>query len=300
MTSVLSLDGGGIRGVITAQILSDLQLHLPKPLWSYFDIITGSSTGAILALALASGKSELQAAELPNLYLKNGHRIFDKKWYRNGLTRPKYDGKGLRKVLSEKFGNMRMDDAKTKVVIPTYSVSAAQAVMFKSDNKEHGSVRMHDVATASASAPTFFPAKKIEVYGITHSLIDGGIVMNNPSLCGAAEAIADGAPCSEVRVLSIGTGEQVERMSHIQARSWGLAKWARPLVPVLFDGDSDAVDYIARHSFRQYERIQVTNLPDDLKAMDRYQNADSLRFYAYQHRNNIKRIAGYLQHWQNP
>lgn len=293
MKRVLSLDGGGIRGVITAEMLANLQDNLDKPLHEYFDIIVGSSTGAILALAVASGK--FKAGELPNLYLEHGKKIFEKKWWRKGITRPKYDGRGLDRVLQNEFNGLSLGHTKAPVLITGYSVTTTQAIMFKNWKPEHSKLRMWEVARASAAAPTFFPAKKIRIAGKTHSVIDGGVVMNNPALCGASELLKLGHNPLNIHVVSIGTGEQVSAISHSSAHKWGLGRWAKPLIPILFDGDSDAVNYVGRHTFGRFDRYQVTGLPERLRAMDEWKNATALRSFAFPFDEKMYKLAQRLQ-----
>lgn len=179
---ILSFDGGGIRGVMSAAILRAVEKQLDQPLNKYFDLIAGTSTGSILASAIAMGfKSDV----VINLYKENGHKIFP---YPNlfslerlglvmqfGLSAPKYSDKGLIEVLQNQFGNTRLSDVKsTKLLIAAYDTLSRNAIIFKSWRKDEPwvNVPLWEACVCSASAPSYFPAHKLET--VTKGIAQGG------------------------------------------------------------------------------------------------------------------------------
>lgn len=256
---ILTLDGGGMRGVLSAQLLTHIEAVLfqqtGRRLHEYFDLIAGTSTGAILASGLAVGKS---AEQLVQLYLKQGRRIFPytglgsyfspKRWgliVQHGLSAPKFSHDGLRQVLREQFGQRRLDelsDRGPKLLIPTYDTTTRHPLIFKSwEQTPHAHTRLWEVVLCSASAPTFFPSYPLQIRGQTHSVVDGGVAANNPASCAIAAALKLGYPLKEIRLLSIGTGEGQRSYDYRDTRHWGLTQWAQRITDVLMDAPMDII-----------------------------------------------------------
>lgn len=254
---ILTLDGGGIRGILAAQLLTHIAAVIHKqtgkPLHEYFDLIAGTSTGSILASGLAVGKS---SEELVQLYLKNGRRIFPysgvrsywspKRWglmLQHGLSAPKFSHRGLMEVLKEQFGQRRLNelgDRPPKLMIPAHDTTARRAIFF--NNWEPGPLsetRLWEAALCSASAPTFFPSYPIKIDGEIHSIVDGGVGANNPSTCAIVAALNLGYPLKDIRLLSIGTGASTKSYPYKDTRHWGLSQWAQRITDVLMNAPMD-------------------------------------------------------------
>ena len=281
MRRILSLDGGGIRGLVSCLWLrgvEDALAQAGKPgLLKRFDVIAGSSTGALVACGLATGRGPAQLAEL---YRLQRHEIFpgmaERLWSRagrlftQGASAPRYDGKGLEKVLKKTFGDTTLGEAEKPLLITSYDTIARVPLVFKSFKPEHAGLPMWEVCRASVAAPTYFPAHGMTVEGRKRSLIDGGIVANNPTACAIAEAMRKDRRVDnsqDLVVLSVGTGERNRPIDLRSAREWGALEWAVPIIDVLFDGNTDSVDYIARHIVGDgYFRMQAELMPglDDL------------------------------------
>jgi patatin-like phospholipase/acyl hydrolase len=267
-----------------------------------FDLIAGSSTGALIACGLAIGMSPTQMADI---YREQAHEIFPgiagRLWSRAGRfftagpSAPKYDGKGLEKVLKGVFGNTRFGQAKLPLLVTSYDTISRTPVMFKSFKPEHKDLPLWEVCRASASAPTYFPAHAMTVEGRQCALIDGGVVANNPTACAIAEAMRKDARVDnsqDLVVLSVGSGERNRPIDLKSAQEWGALEWAIPIIDVLFDGNTDSVDYIARQLVGDgYFRLQAklliglddlddtssTNLVAlDILARDYLQQADTI------------------------
>ena len=269
---ILSLDGGGIRGLVTCRWLTAVEDALRKAgkpgLAGSFDLVAGSSTGAIIACGLSLGLSPQRVADL---YRERRHEIFPgiagRLWSRagrffsQGPSAPRYDARGLEKVLKEVFGGTTLARAKVPLLVTSYDTIARAPVMFKSFKPEHRTLPMWQVCRASSAAPTYFPAFGMRVEGHGCALIDGGVVANNPTACAIAEALRKDARVDHPRdlvVLSVGSGERTRTIDLKSAREWGALEWAVPIIDVLFDGNTDSVDYIARHLVGDgYFRLQA-------------------------------------------
>ena len=187
---ILCLDGGGIRGVMPARILQKVEELLGSPLKDHFDLIAGTSTGSILAAGIAVGKSP---EELLNLYKDNGLRIFPYQGLlspkrlplilKYGISAPKFSDEGLTTVLKEQFGDTKLSDItpdpnaamdSLKVLIPSYDTETRNPVIFKSwrHDRWYADVPLWEICLCSASAPTYFPAHKIEKGKDKYSLIE--------------------------------------------------------------------------------------------------------------------------------
>lgn len=297
---ILSLDGGGIRGLITAIWLQKLEEELNTPLYEHFDLVAGTSTGAILACGVSKG---ISPEEIVKMYVDRGREVFpgraSRLWSRatrllsEGVSAPKYDGKGLGRVLKDVFHTSVFGNLKIKpTLVTTYDTFSREAMVFKNDRPEYHSLRVADLCKASSSAPTYFPAHIMQVGGADVPLIDGGVVANNPTACAIAEAFRandrlkdSGYKREEFLVASFGTGQATRPIDAEDALEWGATEWAIPIIDVLFDGSADSVDYIARQiiASENYFRFQV-RLEDGYDDMD---NVDSTNL------NALRRIASH-------
>lgn len=169
---ILSLDGGGIRGVVAAKMLSLIERQIDEPLNEYFDLITGTSTGSILATAIATGRS---SEEIVNLYRQKSSIIFPYKslfsWKRiglilkHGISAPKYSDRGLIQVIKEIFGDKTIFDIPSPLLlIIAYDTVERTPIVFKSwrQDKGYGNIPLWETCVSSASAPTYFPAHRLE------------------------------------------------------------------------------------------------------------------------------------------
>jgi len=252
---VLSIDGGGIRGIIPAVLLSALEQRAGKPVCELFDLIAGTSTGGILALLLtkpaAAGVPAYSAAAALDLYTEHGAQIFDASlWHRiravDDVLEQKYPAGPIETLLQQYFGVARLSEALTPVLIPGYEIEIREPWFFRSERaKAHPDkydFLMWEVARATSAAPTYFPPELIQQDAHNWALIDGGTFANNPGMCAWAEA-ARCAPDRGVLLASLGTGEHTRPVPYAQAKDWGLLGWARPILDIVFDGVSKTTDY---------------------------------------------------------
>jgi patatin-like phospholipase/acyl hydrolase len=259
---ILTLDGGGIRGVLTASLLERIEAEHPGFL-AKIDLFAGTSTGGILALGLASGMTPTQAREL---YENMGASVFQRSLWReirdlDKLIGPDYPNEPLKADLTNHFGDMTLGDLPKKVLVSSFdldnqSIDPAKPRSWKpkffqnfSGPGSDAAEKVVDVALRTSAAPTFFP--------IYQGFVDGGVVANNPSMCALAQALnpaTGGQNLKDIRLLSVGTGNNPAFLNP-STDEWGLVQWAPHLITLMLDGSGGLADYqcaqvLGRHYFR--------------------------------------------------
>lgn len=240
MYKILSIDGGGIKGIAPASLLANIEETTTKRIVDYFDLIVGTSTGGILALALGLGFS---AREILSLYLDNGSRIFKKKPFLKSLFGARssiYDASALQNLLSEKFKGKLLGQSKVRLVIPAFDIVNNTVCMFKTSH--HPRLEMdytmpaQDVALSTAAAPYFFPPHKTVK---DRFLVDGGMFANNPTLVGVVEGLSLLQwPKEQIRVLSLGCTEDTPEYSKLAGKKSGLLHWRLGMIDLAFNSQS--------------------------------------------------------------
>lgn len=236
---ILSIDGGGIKGVFPAAFLADIEETLPGPIHSYFDLIVGTSTGGIIALGLGLG---LRATDILGFYEKYGPSIFRGnrfvlflKW---ALWR-KYSHQNLRLALEKTFEGRLIGDAKTRLVIPSMDIDTGEVYIYKTAHHEHFERDYKkpavEAALATASAQTYFPLFRNSSDGL---LVDGGVWANNPVGVAVVEAVGVlGWPRERLKVLSIGCTDSPFDIGLL--RKWDIGwLWAGKIVTTFMKGQS--------------------------------------------------------------
>ena len=234
---ILALDGGGYKGMFSAAILDRLEQDLQVTISERFDLIAGTSTGAIIALGLGIG---LRPADLLEFYLQRGHAIFPQQRRRSlrRLTRSKYNPAELRQALQDALGEATLGDSKVPLVIPTYDLCNDDVHLFRTPHapnlrRDHREL-MVDVALAATAAPTYLPAHPLR--GLR--LIDGGMWANNPTMIAVVEAVVSfSRELTDISVLSIGTTADTT-LRHGRLDHGGIAQWARDATELVIHGQS--------------------------------------------------------------
>lgn len=235
---ILSLDGGGIKGIFSAGVLAAIEEDLGVSVADHFDLIAGTSTGGIIAIGLGLG---LKPREIVEFYLREGPSISPTwcglKSFQHWVRR-KYSAKPLEEALKRCFKEKRFGDSKKRLVVPSYNLGEDDVYIFRTPHAERlrrdYKVPAWKVAKATSAAPTFFPASR-DVDNLR--LIDGGVWANNPSLVAVTEAFGTlKVPLAAIHVFSIGTSDAV---THRRKRlnGGGIIAWGR---------ESAAVDVIIR------------------------------------------------------
>lgn len=216
-----------MRGIFTAAYLAELERALGRPLMDIVDLVVGTSTGGIIGLGLASGRS---AEEMLAFYLEKGPEVFHHpRPMPLRLVRPKYDRRPLDAALRESFGGLTMNHLQKHVCITAHELIEGTTRVWKDDHapglRAGGDQLVWKVAAATAAAPTFFAPMQL---GSQDSHVDGGVWANNPAIVGITEGIRYfGCKLNDLRLLSVGTTSRVFRVrSHQEAVKMGWLGWA--------------------------------------------------------------------------
>ena len=196
---ILSIRGGGIKGIVPAMVLDELEQIAGRPLADLFDLIVGTSTGGIIAIAAGLG---MAASDMRNLYLHRGPAIFRRRWLL-GLFAARYSTDALRSELRTEFGCALLGECRTKVAVTATDWDTSGAQFFKS--WQHGFLSVVDVASATAAAPTYFDPIAIppsqQFAGGRY--VDGGLFANNPAPYGIVEAIKAGRALDQIHLVDL-------------------------------------------------------------------------------------------------
>ena len=260
---ILSLDGGGIRGVLTATLLERLEAARPGFL-EEIDLFAGTSTGGILALGLAAG---VPPAEARALYEVKGLQVFadsivdDLKDLGNSVG-AQYSNGGLKEALLAQFGSKTLADLPRKVLISSYDLDNAPAALgmlrtwkakffhnFPGVDSD-GDQLVVDVALRTSAAPSYFPTYQ--------GYVDGGVVANNPAMCALAQALDERAARQNLRdvvLLSVGTGTYSQYLS-AQDADWGWVQWAKPIIDIMLGGSMGLANFQCEQLLgKRYHRL---------------------------------------------
>lgn len=257
MRRILSIDGGGIRGVFPASLLATIEESIDAPVADYFDLIVGTSTGGILALGLGLG---LGAPNILRFYREHGPEIFAgnhvMKWMRHfGLA--KYTSRPLADALQHVFGDRQLGESTKRLVIPSCNLVTGEVHVWKTSHhprfERDYRERAVDVALSTAAAPTYFPAYR-SATGLP--LIDGGVWANNPTGVAVVEAIGVlGWNPDSLRVLSIGCTSSPLDVRLGRKYGLGLAYWGPKIAEVFMTAQSSAAMGTAYHLVRDRQDV---------------------------------------------
>lgn len=221
---ILAFDGGGLKGLFAAAVLAEVEAQLQVSIVDHFDLIAGTSTGGLIALALGAG---LTPAQIVDFYVTEGPAIFGRPRGISRIWHAKHKPDGLRAALTQVFGDRRLGSSAKRLVIPAYSLDLNDVHIFKTRHhkrltRDHTEL-MVDVAMATTAAPTFLPAFTLR----NQRLVDGGVWANNPTLVAVAEARSMlGIPLEDMFVLSMGTTDEVGDLPS-RLDDGGYAQWVR-------------------------------------------------------------------------
>ncbi|SNS15432.1 Patatin-like phospholipase/acyl hydrolase [Belliella buryatensis] len=269
--AILSIDGGGIRGVIPGTILQLIEEKIQEKtqnpqarLVDYFDFVAGTSTGGILGCGMLMPdhidptRPKFRMEEVVNLYMENGGEIFKKPFGHKlrtvfGIKEAKYPNKALIQALEKYFGNIYLSELMKPCLFASYDIESRSAKFFKHGyacKDESHDFFVKDIAQATAAAPTYFEAALIKSrFGSAYPLIDGGVFANNPAMCAYAEARKctfeniENPTSKDMLMISFGTGSVKEPFPYERARRFGLVQWIKPLIDIMMSGNSETVSH---------------------------------------------------------
>jgi patatin-like phospholipase/acyl hydrolase len=291
---ILSIDGGGIRGVIPAVVMEYVEEKLIElsgnpdaRIADYFDLFVGTSTGGILSCFyltpdIQTGRPKYRAAQATEFYSRHGYGIFNEskrsKWggLRQIFDATAYDARRFEAVLNDTFGEVRFSQLLRRCVITTYDIHKQSAFFFNSREPEHKKrdFLLREAVRSTAAAPTYFPPARIKniITGEELLAVDGGVFANNPALCAYAEARHTDfgqlkfPETSDMLVLSLGTGGGNLDFGHTgDIHGWGAIRWAKAAPDIMMDGSVDTVEFQMKQLFgaleeggiHHYKRIDV-------------------------------------------
>lgn len=279
--TILSIDGGGIRGIIPAIILTEIEKVTGKKIYELFDFFAGTSTGGLLTLLL-NRPNPLAASDLIEIYNgADGKKIFKKNFFTflNYVFKgPKYDKTGIESVLSDKLGNACLKDTLKPVLITSYETECRNATFFSNYDSRYKDLYLRDVARATSAAPTYFEPLNIKCKG---TFIDGGVAANNPSMCAYVEVLkllkkqGIDPDSKKIIIVSLGTGTATNSYCYNEMKKWTPIDWIKgPLISSFFDANSNTVEYQLTQIVKPdcYYRFQL-QLPNE-KDSDALDNTD--------------------------
>ena len=330
---MLSVDGGGIRGIIPAILLIELEKKLQKhkadaKIIDYFDFYAGTSTGGLIVAGLLmphpqkAGQPMYNTQDILELYQKEGDKIFKMPFFDTSLFYgAKFGRESIDEVLATKFGDTRLKNLLRPCLITAYDVDNRTTHLFRQHRAAHQEeydFAVKDMCSATSAAPTYFPPVNIvNGNGIEYTLVDGGVVLNNPVLSAYSEVrkavIAHGPEedpkelsAKDMFVLSLGTGSIKKEYKYDKIKNWGKAQWAIPIIDVLMSGSAETMDYLTKKIFEttdysdNYIRLDTSDLGDASDEMDKTdtKNINELiqvgKTLAFQQSPLLEKIAKFL------
>lgn len=277
---ILSIDGGGIKGVFPASFLASVEESVGDKIGNYFDLIVGTSTGGIIALALGSGMS---AKEVLKFYEEEGPIIFEGSRFLRFIRHfgiSKYSNSNLKKSLESKFGEKILGESFSRLVVPSLNLETGEVYVYKTAHNPRFErdyrVKMVDVALATSAAPTYFPTHKSAV-GLP--MIDGGVWANNPMGLAVVEALGSlGWQKGSFEILSIGCTQEPLNIKAGRRLSLGWGYWGPRIVNAFMVSQSSfaygMAQWLAGHE--KVVRINPT-VPNGRFGLDVVKEIDSLR-----------------------
>ena len=272
---ILSIDGGGIRGILPGIILTRLEKKLQVKtgndnlrLSDMFDFMAGTSTGGILTLAYLTpnedNRPKLTAQDAVNIYLERGDKIFDANLWQKiksgkGIIDEKYNASELEEALDDTFGDLKLSNLLKPCIISSYDIRNGNPHFFKqhkSENKIYN-FKVKDVARATSAAPTYFETARIKNdLSTPFPLIDGGVFVNNPALVAYSEVrnmefnnINQSPTAKDMMIVSIGTGSTSKKYDYEKTKDWGAIGWIKPIIEIMMSGNSQTVHYHLKQIF---------------------------------------------------
>lgn len=318
---ILSIDGGGMKGIVSAILLKSLEEklklysnNLNARIADYFDLIAGTSTGSVLAALYLypteHGESKYSAEDVLNFYLNFGRDVF-KRSYLFPFFGAKYKNTVLKQYLEKYFEDITIGELRKPCLLAAYDTTRREAVFFNTVSSRKDQKRnylLSDAILASTAAPTYFPPSCLKIKkNCSNCLIDGGVIANNPALCALIESLklpkCEGL--QETMLLSVGNVNNHKSYPYNDVKRWGLLQWAVPILDILMDGSEQTVDYQLRRLYKSvnrpqsYYRMQWVS-SDEVPGMDNTSKEAIAKFIEYgeklahQEKYRIDEIARHL------
>lgn len=258
---ILSIDGGGLRGVVPLTILKHIEELTGKPVWQSFDLIAGTSTGGLIACALTIPKDPANKNEGSRYSLDD-------------VMNPRFSDRGIAKVFRDVCGESRMNDALTHIMVSAYDLNNNCPLFFKTRSslkEHHQNILIYDVCRATSAGPTYLPAYELHYPKGNENpqrlCIDGGVFINNPSLGALAEFLknqqgygfsGNEIDQKDIHVLSIGTGSYSGQITARQAKHKGEVFWASHISDIMMRGVNKTTHYEMQELMPEGNYLRMT------------------------------------------
>lgn len=266
MFKILCLDGGGAKGYFSVYILKRIEEEFNIKLSEYFDLIVGTSTGALISAAISSN---INLDDLLEIYLTKNNEIFKKRANNFLKLKSTYETESFEEELKKILKDIDFKDLKTNIMIQSTDIEKKDPVLFKSW-EENNNISLFDAVISSASAPTYF-----DPHFINNKLYsDGAIWANNPSIIAISEAISKKSfnkNIENIKILSIATGKNTENIDFSKQKNWGLLAWANDIIDIIIESNdkSDEIcakkilnDNYLRINYNLESKVSIDVIPD--------------------------------------
>lgn len=245
---ILAIEGGGVYGLLPAHVLKYIEKKAGKPISELFDVIMGTSTGALLSVLLTvpdeHNKPKYSASDTIDIYKRDGKKIFYNPWYHriltlNGILGPKYMTTERYGVFKKYLGDTYFDQLLGNVVIPAYGLKERAPLLFVNWNQSSFkdiNFAVSDLLMGAVSPPGYFPSVVFGSEKNRFVLVDGGLFANNPGLASVMIAMK-AYPNKKYLLVSLGTGKvkQEEEVPSKKEVDWGDLQWSEEIITVLLD-----------------------------------------------------------------
>jgi len=316
---ILSIDGGGLKGLIPLQVIKEIEIITNQPVHKTFDLIAGTSTGGLLTCALLLSDDTIEdnqrkysLKQIEDIYLEKGKIIFPRYRYFKGVfmhtrkwIRPMYFGKNYEKVLCEYFTDHRITSCLKPIFITSFDINRNIPAYFtyrEATLMDEYNSKLFDICKATSAAPTYFPTHNFFYNGESVVCIDGGLIMNNPSLGALVEVLGNTSyrnyklndkkvEIKDIAILSLGTGISYDQYNSSSSENWGRLQWIKKVIdismgaPMRIVHDQLETIYKSIGLPNNYLRI---NVPIDKKYSDMDDSRDeALNHYMQEAKSNI-------------
>lgn len=294
---ILSIDGGGLRGIVPCLILEQIAQIAGKPIQEIFHLAAGTSTGGLIACGLAIGKTP---TDLKNIYVNDGKTIFPQTSGLSGLLNgaeslfnPKFSPDGLQSVLNTNFADTTMNDCKMPVIACSYDLATNTPLLFKSRYVTETpaiNAKLADVCRATSAAPTYLPAFQMTYNNIQRVCIDGGVYINNPGMAAFTEISKyysnpyygcdpDFDPDRDTFMLSLGTGSYTANLAQSKWMQGGVADWAQPISDIMMQATNQSTTYECNEMLPHGQYYRISIAIDNEKFSNMTDSSDFTREY---------------------
>jgi uncharacterized protein len=299
---ILSLDGGGLRGIIPVLILKEIEKRSGQKIFNLFDLISGTSTGGLIACGITVSDDGIHPKysiqQIEDIYTNRGKDIFPKQSALgrllnsiSSLKNPKFSEKGIDNVLTDYFGNKRLTDCIKPLLITSFDLYNNEAVFFKSRHAQQRAecnAYLKDVCRATSAAPTYLPAYKFMFDNKTRVCVDGGMYINNPTVASLVEVTKyyndpayqfESVSLDDIVVPSLGTGHYSNDIARKKVEGFGLLDWATNIADVMMQAVNQTTTYQADELTANENFLRINVDITDEKFSDMANSSDDTRNY---------------------